>query len=156
MTQLTDWGGWGWTAPLINYVATLGSVLSFTESVFNNSRLHFLEDEFELHEIIKLKSAVLTAHQSLALVWPQQLSFLSPPWHSPVYKGKSPRRGSGPLQSDLRSTVLVTSVPLTLHSHCSFVFSAFLFARYGQMVGLPSVFTFSSVLATGHFTKTQS
>lgn len=86
MTQLTDWGGWGWTAPLINYVATLGSVLSFTESVFNNSRLHFLEDEFELHEIIKLKSTVLTAHQSLALVWPQQLSFLSPPLHSPVYK----------------------------------------------------------------------
>ena len=63
-------GGWGWTAPLINYVAASGSVLSFTESVFNNSRLHFLEDEFELHEIIKLKtkSAVLIAHQPLALV----------------------------------------------------------------------------------------
>lgn len=63
-------GEGGWTAPLINYVATSGSVLSFTESVFNNSRLHFLEDEFELHEIIKLKkeSAMLIAHQSLAVV----------------------------------------------------------------------------------------
>ena len=71
MTQLADWGvgGWGWTAPLINYVATSGSVLSFTESVLNNSRLHFLE-ELELHEIIKLKTkpAVLPAHQSSALV----------------------------------------------------------------------------------------
>lgn len=46
----------------------------------NNSRLHFLTDEFAFHEIIKLKkkSAKLTAPQPLSLAWPWLVSCLTP------------------------------------------------------------------------------
>ena len=72
--------------------------------LINNSRLHFLADEFAFHEIIKLKkkSAKLTASQPLSLAGPWLLSCLTPclPRHQErIPEGAvSPHCHTGPLR----------------------------------------------------------
>lgn len=124
--------------------------------VFNNSRLHFLEDEFELHEIIKLKtkSAMLIAHsQPLALVWPQLLSSRVR-LGTPCLKRKVSQKGQW-----------ATSERPSEHCPCHFCsrdsslslflcrLCIFYFMIPGGWLGCLLVFTYSSVLAYWSFCK---
>lgn len=99
--------------------------------LINNSRLHFLADEFAFHEIIKLKkkSAKLTASQPLSLVWPWLLSCLTPFFSDfpPDSREEEPRRSSE-LSLLHRSFGVFASLVLSPwllspSSHCPFVVS---------------------------------